>query len=207
MKKIRIFLASSNELLADRERFEIEIYRKCKLWIDKGIFLHLDIWEDATARMSPTASQDEYNKMIQQSDLFVLLAHTKVGRYTHVEFITAQGQFLATRKPFVWTYFKQVPTGFDETTSEAQSLRAFQKQLDDLKHFYSPYTTFEHLWLQFNKELDRLEAEGFVRDLRGMEGNAAATSTTIHGDYIAGDKIGKQINMGAGSTYNENNNG
>ncbi len=184
MKKIRIFLASSNELLADRERFEIEVYRKCKLWIDKGIFLHLDIWEDATARMSPTASQDEYNKIIQQSDLFVLLAHTKVGPYTHVEFITAQGQFLATRKPFIWTYFKQVPTDFDETTATAQSLRAFQKQLDDLKHFYSPYTSIDNLWLQFNKELDRLEAEGFLRDLRGMEGNATAAGgrTITQGD-------------------------
>jgi hypothetical protein len=184
MKKIRIFLASSNELLADREHFEIEIYRKCKLWIDKGIFLHLDIWEDATARMSPTASQDEYNKIIQQCDLFVLLAHTKVGPYTHVEFITAQGQFLATRKPFIWTYFKQVPADFDENTADAQSLRAFQQKLKDLKHFYSPYASFEDLWMQFNKELDRLEAEGFVRDVRGMEGNAAAAGkrTITQGD-------------------------
>jgi hypothetical protein len=68
MKKIKVFLASSNELIADRERFELEIYRKCKLWIDEGIFLDLEIWEDASAAMSPTRSQDEYNKLIRESD-------------------------------------------------------------------------------------------------------------------------------------------
>ena len=44
MKKIKIFLASSNELNPEREKFEIEIYRKCKAWNDKGVFLHLDIF-------------------------------------------------------------------------------------------------------------------------------------------------------------------
>ncbi len=58
MKKIRIFLASSNELKEEREKFEIEINRKGKLWIDNGVDLHLDIWEDLSARMSASRSQD-----------------------------------------------------------------------------------------------------------------------------------------------------
>jgi len=80
MKKITIFLASSKELKDQRDAFEREIYRKCKAWFDKGIFLHLEIWEDLSAKMSPTRSQDEYNKLIKkEADLFVLLARTKVG--------------------------------------------------------------------------------------------------------------------------------
>ncbi len=80
MKKITIFLASSNELKDQRDAFEREIYRKSKAWFDKGIFLHLEIWEDLSAKMSPTRSQDEYNKLIKkEADLFVLLARTKVG--------------------------------------------------------------------------------------------------------------------------------
>ena len=70
MKKIKIFLASSNELKPEREQFEIEIYRKCKSWFDKGIFLHLDIWEDMSARLSLTGSQSEYNKFVKDADLF-----------------------------------------------------------------------------------------------------------------------------------------
>ncbi len=108
MKKITIFLASSNELQNQRAAFEREIYYKCKTWFEKGIFLHLEIWEDLSAKMSPTRSQDEYNKLIKkEADLFVLLARTKVGMYTAEEFETASGTFKAENKPFIFTYFEQ----------------------------------------------------------------------------------------------------
>jgi len=82
MRTIRIFLASSSELKADRESFEIEINRKNKLLAKKEIFLHLDIWEDLPTHMSQTRSQDEYNKQIEAAAMFVLLAWNKVGKYS-----------------------------------------------------------------------------------------------------------------------------
>lgn len=100
-------MASSKELLVDRERFEQEVYRKAKMWIDKGVFLHLHIWEDLSSRMSGTRSQDEYNKLVAGSDLFVLLADTKVGMYTKEEFEKAFGEFKSTQKPFIFIYFKE----------------------------------------------------------------------------------------------------
>src|SRR6185503_6538994 len=99
MEKIKIFLASSNELQPEREQFEIEIYRKCKSWFDKGIFLHLDIWEDMSARLSVDGSQSEYNKFVKGSDLFVFLAYSKLGMYTEQEFEQAFGQFKSAQKP------------------------------------------------------------------------------------------------------------
>ncbi len=156
MKKINIFLASSNELKPEREQFEIEIYRKCKTWFDKGIFLHLDIWEDLSARMAPGGSQSEYNKFVQSADLFVLLAYTKVGMYTAEEFEKAFGQFEAARKPFIFTYFK-TPGG----AATDASLADFQQKLKDLKHFYCHFKDANDLWNQFNKELERLETADF----------------------------------------------
>jgi len=159
MKKITIFLASSNELKEQRDAFEREIYRKCKAWFDKGIFLHLEIWEDLSAKMSPIRSQDEYNKLIKkEADLFVLLARTKVGMYTAEEFETAYGTFKAENKPFIFTYFEQ--------TSEPvePSLLAFKKKINDLKHFEANYSGIDDLWNQFNKELDRLEKDGFTKN-------------------------------------------
>ena len=156
MKKIKIFLASSNELKPEREQFEIEIYRKCKAWFDKGIFLHLDIWEDLSARMAPGGSQSEYNKFVQSADLFVLLAYTKVGMYTAEEFEKAFGQFKAAQKPFIFTYFK-TPGG----AATDASLADFQQKLKDLKHFYCPFKDANDLWNQFNKELERLETADF----------------------------------------------
>lgn len=160
MKKIKIFLASSNELKQDREQFEIEIYRKCKTWFEKGAFLHLDIWEDMSARMSSTGSQSEYNKYVKEADLFVFLAFSKVGMYTEEEFENAFGQFKSTQKPFIFTYFKKPP----ENTQD--SLADFKKKLSELKHFYASFNDINDLWNQFNKELDRLEADGFTENKR-----------------------------------------
>jgi hypothetical protein len=161
MKKIRIFLASSNELIALRQQFEIHIYRKCKLWIDQGVFLHLEIWEDLPSRISETRSQDEYNKKIGECDLFVLLAYRKLGMYTAEEFETAFGVFNQKKKPFIFTYFK------DNTMNEEPSLLSFKSRLESLGHFYNKYIDFSELWNSFNRELDNLLLTGFEEFIRG----------------------------------------
>lgn len=156
MKKITIFLASSFELKPEREQFEIEINRKNKAWYDRGIFLHLDIWEDHTAKMGTEGSQAEYNKCVQAADIFVLLVYTKVGMYTAEEFKNAFGQFNATQKPFIFTYFKDPG---DKATEP--SLAEFHQKLKELHHFYCPFKDANDLWNQFNKELERLELAKF----------------------------------------------
>lgn len=155
MRKIKIFLASSNELKSERESFEIEINRKNKLWLDRKVFFHLDIWEDLSARMSTSRLQDEYNKRIEKADLFVLLAYSKVGLYTNEEFETAFGSFQKTKKPFIFIYFKDIDN------EQVESLINFKNKLAELGHFHSFYSNFDNLWNQFNKELERLYVDDF----------------------------------------------
>ncbi|ACF14179.1 conserved hypothetical protein [Chloroherpeton thalassium ATCC 35110] len=185
MQKIKIFLASSNELEDERRRFEIEICRKTKMWFDDGIFLHLDIWEDLSARLSRTSSQDEYNKKVKDSDIFVLLAYTKVGIYTAEEFETAIGAFKQTDKPFVFTYFKQTNAQTDP------SLQAFQDKLKALGHFYEYYRDIADLWNRFNKELDRLAQEDFLKNdwRKTNPGNSQVDNrgATIKNQFIGGN--------------------
>jgi len=161
MKKIKLFLASSAELKADREQFEIFIYRKCKTWIDKGIFLHLDIWEDYFDAMSANGLQSEYNKAVAGSDIFVLLVHNKVGKYTSEEFEKAFGQFSETSKPFIFTYFKTPYT--TQNREDLQSLWAFEDKLKELKHFKTEYHTIEGLREHFGNQLDKLAAADFIQ--------------------------------------------
>jgi hypothetical protein len=106
----RLFLASSSELQADRKAFEIFIYRKNKDWVARDVFLELVVWEDFLDAVSSTRLQDEYNQAIRECDIFVMLFWTKVGRYIEEEFETAFGQFKATHKPSIFTYFKDAPT-------------------------------------------------------------------------------------------------
>ena len=187
MKKIKIFLASSNELKQEREQFEIEIYRKCKVWFDKDVFLHLDIWEDMSARMSLEGSQSEYDKFVKEADLFVFLAFSKVGMYTEEEFEHAFGQFKSKSKPFIFTYFKTPPDNKED------SLADFKKKLSELKHFYANFDNIDDLWNQFNKELDRLEAVGFSENKR-------LKKKPNQGDYI--QKADKIVNQKADKIVN-----
>jgi hypothetical protein len=167
MKTIKIFLASSSELKTDREAFETAIYRKYKKWLPQhNIFLHLDIWEDYIDAMSKTKLQDEYNKAVKECDIFVLLAFTKVGKYTEEEFEKAFGQFQATNKPFIFTYFKNTQVFTNEINEDdMMSLFQFKKKLDSLGHFYTTYKNIEDLQFQFvANQLDKLLASNFLKN-------------------------------------------
>jgi hypothetical protein len=181
MQKIRIFLASSNELKADREQFEIAIYRKCKTLFDEGIFIHLDVWEDLSDAFSQTHSQDEYNKMVHEADIFVLLAYSKVGMYTAQEFEQAFGKFKAENKPFIFAYFKDDDNlkASKENRENLQSLWDFQEKLSDLGYFYPSYKDSNDLIKQFiHEELERLRKNNFTKnENKGKPQNAESENT------------------------------
>ncbi len=196
MKKIKIFLASSFELKPERDQFEQEIYRKCKSWFDRGTFLHLDIWEDLSAKMGPEGSQAEYNKYVKEADIFVLLVWTKVGMYTAEEFQKAFGQFTSIKKPFIFTYFK------DPIGAETQpSLAEFHQKLKDLHHFYCAFKDANDLWNQFNKELERLEVAEF-KEFKHQDGGNVAN---VDGDnnIVLQDLKDNTIHINTGNTTNQ----
>jgi len=155
-KHIKIFLASSAELKAEREQFEIFIHRENQRFYKRGVFLELQLWENSIDAMSKTRLQDEYNSAVKHCDIFVSLFFTKVGMYTHEEFETAFGQFKKTGKPLVFTYFKDAAINTEQITDEIQSLLDFRKKLDDLGHFRTVYKNTEGLQLHFIDQLDKV---------------------------------------------------
>ena len=179
MVKHKIFLASSSELKEDRKDFEILIGRKNKEWVDQGVYLDLIVWEDFLDALSQTRLQDEYDKEIRGCDIFVMLFHTKVGRFTEEEFQTAVGQFKATNKPFIFTYFKNPQNGAGSANEQDRiSLHAFQDKLKALGHFQTIYANIDQLGLHFYRQLDKLKANGFIRFEPDSDAAAAPGSTT-----------------------------
>jgi hypothetical protein len=170
----KLFLASSAELKEDRKEFEIFIGRKNSDWVTKGVFLELVIWEDFLDAVSQTRLQDEYNKAIRECDLFVMLFWTKVGQYTEEEFETAFGQFKTTNKPFIFTYFKDAEISIANANRKGlMSLLAFQEKLSSLGHFQTVYKNVADLKFQFNQQLDKLAANGFI-EFDPKQGQTAA---------------------------------
>ena len=151
--EIKIFLASSSELKDDRKEFEILIGRENKQYIKKNIFLELVIWEDFIDVMSATRLQDEYNKAIEDCDIFVSLFHTKVGKYTEEEFLKALETFKANGKPWIYTYFKDEAVNMSNITPNIVSLINFKQKLSDLGHFYTKYADINDLKYKFTRQL------------------------------------------------------
>ncbi len=102
------------------------------------------------------------NQEIRECDIFVMLFFTKVGKYTEEEFETAVGQFKATNKPFIFTYFKDAAKSGDSDEDDKKSLLAFQEKLAELGHFYTRYQSTEDLSLQFGSQLDKLADKIFI---------------------------------------------
>ncbi|MCK6622403.1 MAG: SUMF1/EgtB/PvdO family nonheme iron enzyme [Calditrichaceae bacterium] len=152
---LTIFLASSAELKDDREKFEQFIGRKNKTLNPNDQFIRLEIWEDFIDAMSQTRLQDEYNKVVRECDIFVMLFATKVGQYTREEFEAAFGQFQESGKPWIYTFFKTAPVVLDDIPrGDLQSLWDFQDRLKALGHFWTKYQDSDDLINQFTRQLE-----------------------------------------------------
>jgi len=157
VKKISIFLASSQELEDERREFELFIYRLNKKLVDSNIFLNLEIWEDFIDAMSPTRLQDEYNKAARESDIFISLFSTKAGKFTVEEFESAYSQFKSTGNPYVYVYFKNAEIKIGEINkNDLISLFEFEEKVEALGHFPTRYTDISDLKNHFRSQLDKL---------------------------------------------------
>lgn len=205
VNEYRIFLASSQELAEDRKRFAEVLRRRNDDWVARGVHLRLVVWEDFIDAMSQTRLQDEYNKAIRGCDLFVMLFHTKVGPYTAEEFETAFAQFQATRKPFIYTYFKTVDADAVDPVDLA-SRQAFETRLKALGHFQTRYPNVEGLELHFWQQLDKLVANGFIRFPAEHDAGTGTTyAAEVNGPGAAAQGEGS-FATGAGAVFVGGNN-
>jgi len=162
LQTIRLFLASSAELRADRDEFDRYFRERNDELLKQGLYLQIIRWENFLDAMSDTRLQEEYNKAIRECDIFVCLFFTKTGKFTDEEFEVAHRQFQDGGKPRIWTYFKNadIKTG-SARREDLQSLWAFRDKLKDKGHYYTEYNDIEHLKRQFRDQLDKLLSGGY----------------------------------------------
>jgi hypothetical protein len=106
-RTISIFLASSSELIGDRDAFDLYFRQQNDRWMKKGIYLKIERWEILSGVMSESRLQDEYNEKIQGCEIFVSLFQTKAGKFTEEEFDVAHATFQKTGKPLIYAYFRE----------------------------------------------------------------------------------------------------
>jgi hypothetical protein len=151
----KIFLASSAELIEDRDAFELMVGRLNKEWRARDYAFDVIRWEYFIDAMSKDGLQKEYNRAVAGSDLFVMLFFTKVGRYTLEEFETAFAG-VAEGGPRIFTYFRNDSILTGDIDDSIKSLLDFKARLKALNHYVTTYRNTEDLQFQFSRQLEKL---------------------------------------------------
>lgn len=146
MKTIKVFLASSNELKDEREKFGNLIRRLDDIYIKRGIHIQLLVWEDMNRYYNNCRKQNEYNAWIRESQIFVALFYTVAGQYTLEEIEVARKERSQRGEPQLMIFCRCLQPGEVET----HELTEFKQTLDkQWKFFWDKYATTDTLHLNF----------------------------------------------------------
>ncbi|MEB3362491.1 MAG: COR domain-containing protein [Synechococcaceae cyanobacterium] len=163
VRTLRIFLASSSELRAERDAFDLYLRQQNDRLLHSGLYLEVPRWEIFLDAMSETRLQNEYNRAVRSCDIFLSLFKTKTGTFTEEEFDIAYQEFKAIGRPLIYTYFLQPVVSADESMRKAlTSLWDFKEKLKNLGHYPTECVSIEDIKLQFRTQLDRLIASGKI---------------------------------------------
>lgn len=156
MKTIKIFLASSEELINDRKEFGNLIRRLDDIYQKRGIHIQLIMWEDLDMTFQDRRKQDEYNDAIRQCHIFVALFYKLAGKYTREELEVANNERKNRNTPQIIIYCRDLKDG----EIESGQLVEFKKHLEtELGHFWGHYSTSDKLHLDFVMWLQRAELD------------------------------------------------
>ena len=153
-RKITIFLASSEELINDRNSFHSLISTLDDIYEDRGIRIKLKRWEDFFAYCTGTRTQDEYNQVLSASDMCICLFHKRAGQYTVEEFHHAMAEYQRTGDhPKTYVYARALVEG----EVEEEELKQFKDELfKQMGHYWYNYATEDSMKLHFVMQFERL---------------------------------------------------
>ena len=150
---ITIFLASSDELIHDRNSFHSFIATLDDIYEPRGIRIKLKRWEDFAAHCTDTRTQDDYNKIVRQSDMCIAMFHRKGGIFTIEEFRQALDEYNINKtRPKTYVYIRALADGEFEEIELAKFKEELFKQIG---HYWCNYSTEDAMKLHFVMQFER----------------------------------------------------
>ena len=182
-RKITIFLASSEELINDRNSFHSLISTLDDIYEDRGIRIKLQRWEDFFAYCTGTRTQDQYNQVLSASDMCICLFHRRAGQYTVEEFHHAIAEYQRTGDhPKTYVYARALVEG----EVEEEELKQFKEELfRQMGHYWCNYATEDSMKLHFIMQFERLinDSLGHREDNQNL--SIEQGNVMLHGRKVA----------------------
>ena len=162
MKTIKIFLASSEELKEERLEMTDLMSRLNQTFKGRGIELELKRWEYLDASMGDKRKQDEYNEVLKDCDICLVMFWRKFGSYTGEELDVAyQCHKDKVRPEKIYVFFKN-PDGDDVTDELKEFIRNYESRYGG--HFFCKFQTVDAMKLEF-----LLQFELYQKDQLGSQ--------------------------------------
>ncbi|MBR4844995.1 MAG: hypothetical protein IKU98_01070, partial [Bacteroidaceae bacterium] len=183
-RTITVFLASSDELMNDRNSFQALIASLDDIYEERGIRIKCKRWEDFGAYCTGERTQDQYNQVLRASDMCICMFHRKAGKYTMEEFNQALNEYRQNNDhPKTYVYIRTLVEG----EVEEEELKVFKANLfQSIGHYWCNYVTDDAMKLHFVMQLERMMtpslggAESQSKNLMVEDGNVL-----LHGRKIA----------------------
>ncbi len=167
IRVLNLFLASSNELINEREKIEQALNRKNKILRQQGFWVELLIWEDGKHIGKSMRSQDNYNLEIEACNLFAMLFYSKVGKYSLEEFELATSLFENKKVPRICIFQKDIDLPKKQGKADANGRFNFLERLGQLEHFPILFENTDKLINELEDAIDKLlRDEAFVKTLK-----------------------------------------
>ena len=147
MKTIKIFLASSEELKDERLEMTDLVSRLNQTFKGRGIQLELKRWEYLDSSMGDQRKQDEYNNVLRECDICLVLFWRRFGSYTGEELDVAYQCNKNKQKPEkIYVFFKN-PDDDDVTSELKEFIKSYESRYGG--HFFNKFLTVDSLKLEF----------------------------------------------------------
>lgn len=156
--KKRFFLASSDELAAERDWVELLIRRRNSVLVDSGLFLEVVRWEEMLQTFHENRIQDRFSAEVVYCDAMIVLFHTRVGRFTKEEFDIAYRSFKAGINPrHILVYFKDTPVNIGDLDEEMLAIFKMKRQIVEADgQFFVDFRSKAELQVSLTTQLDHL---------------------------------------------------
>lgn len=157
MKTIKIFLASSEELKDERLEMTDLVSRLNQTFQGRGIQLELKRWEYLDSSMGEQRKQDEYNDVLRECDICLVLFWRRFGSYTGEELDVAYQCNKNKQKPEkIYVFFKN-PDDEDVTTELKEFIKSYESRYGG--HFFNKFLTVDTLKLEFLLQFELYQKE------------------------------------------------
>ena len=154
-RTITIFLASSEELMNDRNAICVMIKEIDEILEPQGIRIYCKRWEDFIAHCTGSRTQDDYDRVLQNCDICLCLFHHKAGQYTVEEFKEAIKAYKKIHKPLPLVYMRDISDG----DTEDDTLKEFKNELSTQGDSWENYANVYELQEMFLQRLGQFMIE------------------------------------------------